>query len=122
MTNRPFSIFILSAVFLWLMPLGAFIKPSQEATVCGGLRAFHMCTCFKGKIDPNRVGAHGRAPLLTSSDFGQNAKSSSSGGDTDPLPLKSVYEPAFSASDFFMNSPVFSYPLVRQAVFRPPIF
>ncbi len=28
----------------WILPLGAFIKPSQEKTACGGARAFHMCT------------------------------------------------------------------------------
>lgn len=30
--------------FLWIQPLGAFIKPSAEATACGGNRAFHMCS------------------------------------------------------------------------------
>lgn len=30
--------------FMWIQPLGAFIAPGQESTVCGGQRAFHMCS------------------------------------------------------------------------------
>jgi hypothetical protein len=30
--------------FVWLLPLGAFIKGSMEKIACNGQRAFHMCT------------------------------------------------------------------------------
>jgi len=29
--------------FTWLLPLGVFIKPSQEKTACGGQRAICLC-------------------------------------------------------------------------------
>ena len=32
-----------AAFFLWIVPLGVFIRPSQEGKTCGGKRAFHMC-------------------------------------------------------------------------------
>ena len=35
--------FIVIAFFIWLLPLGVFIKPSQEKTACGGQRAICMC-------------------------------------------------------------------------------
>jgi len=38
------SLFSAFTIFLWIMPLGAFIKPSEEKVTCGGNRAFHMCT------------------------------------------------------------------------------
>ena len=34
---------VVPTVFLWVMPLGAFITPSQESTVCNGMRPMHMC-------------------------------------------------------------------------------
>ena len=37
---------ILSAIvlyFIWIIPLGAFIKPSQEKFACGGKRAICLC-------------------------------------------------------------------------------
>lgn len=37
-----------TALLLWVLPLGAFIRPSQEKTVCGGKRAFHMCSSMSG--------------------------------------------------------------------------
>lgn len=30
-------------LFIWILPLGVFIKPSQEKSACGGLRAVCMC-------------------------------------------------------------------------------
>ncbi len=37
-------LFLLSIFILWLLPLGYFIKPSQENMVCGGQRALCMCS------------------------------------------------------------------------------
>lgn len=38
------ALFSAACVFLWILPLGAFIRPSQEKTACDGKRAFHMCS------------------------------------------------------------------------------
>lgn len=48
---RLFSLFLSVALSAWLLPLGAFIKPSQEKIACGGNRAMHMCSMN----DPARV-------------------------------------------------------------------
>jgi hypothetical protein len=37
-------------MFLWVLPLGNFIKTSQEKSACGGGRAMHMCTMGMGKV------------------------------------------------------------------------
>ena len=53
---RPISILLAASIFLWVLPLGAFIQPSQEKMACGGNRAFHMCSCAtdgaQAKKDP----------------------------------------------------------------------
>jgi hypothetical protein len=41
---------ILMFVFVsWLLPLGVFIKPSQEKIFCGGQRAICLCSHMKTK-------------------------------------------------------------------------
>src|SRR5208283_4955065 len=35
--------------FIWLLPLGIFIKPSQEKVACDGQRAICMCHAFVPK-------------------------------------------------------------------------
>lgn len=41
--SRLKSIFILIAFVLWIVPLGAFIRASDEKKVCGGQRAICLC-------------------------------------------------------------------------------
>lgn len=41
---RSVSPLLVVCFFAWILPLGAFIRPSQEKAACGGNRAFHMCT------------------------------------------------------------------------------
>lgn len=47
--RKTVAVFSVFALFLWILPLGSFIKPSQEKTACGGSRAFHMCTMGMGQ-------------------------------------------------------------------------
>ncbi|MFA5117446.1 MAG: hypothetical protein WC695_01180 [Candidatus Omnitrophota bacterium] len=35
--------------FIWILPLGVFIKPSQEKLVCGGQRAICLCGSRPGQ-------------------------------------------------------------------------
>jgi hypothetical protein len=44
------SSIILILFFIWLLPLGVFIKPSQEQVVCGGQRAVCMCSHIQVKV------------------------------------------------------------------------
>ncbi len=76
--------FLTICLFTWLLPLGTFIKPSQEKTACGGKRAFHMCSMMQGKADPN---PSSKISFSSASDSGQGAKSSAGGGD-DFLPAR----------------------------------
>ncbi|HTL70136.1 MAG TPA: hypothetical protein VL404_02475 [Candidatus Eisenbacteria bacterium] len=50
--RRATAFVALWALAAWVLPLGAFIKPSMEKIACGGHRAFHMC-CSMGKIAPS---------------------------------------------------------------------
>lgn len=43
MMKKAAATFSAITILLWVMPLGAFIKTSQEKTACGGSRAMHMC-------------------------------------------------------------------------------
>jgi hypothetical protein len=75
--RKVVSLFITLAVLVWLMPLGAFIKPSEEKSACGGKRAFHMCSMMQAKADPNPS----TTPVFQSaSGFEHQAKSQASGG------------------------------------------
>ena len=35
--------------FIWILPLGAFIKPAQEKTACNGRRAICLCSHLVAK-------------------------------------------------------------------------
>ncbi len=41
--------------FIWLLPLGIFIKPSQEKVACDGQRAICMCHAFIPKVSANAI-------------------------------------------------------------------
>ena len=112
--RRSLSLFSLVGFCLWMLPLGAFIKPSQEKTACDGKRAFHMCSMMSGKIRP---ASSGRVALAAASHFGPGAKSSAAGGD-DFLPVSKNFVHASAcrmqtASSFFspyLYSPAPQYP------------
>jgi hypothetical protein len=81
---RSVSAFTAVCLCLWLMPLGAFIKPAQEKLACGGKRAFHMCCAMSGKAPAKAAGTGLSAP---GSQTDRGAKASASGSD-DFLPLE----------------------------------
>jgi len=70
---RIFSTIILLAFFIWILPLGAFIKISQEGRICGGQRAICLCS-VNFHVKPSKS----LKPVLTN--VGQVSKESSSGG------------------------------------------
>jgi hypothetical protein len=41
--RRALATFLLLGFVLWILPLGFFIKPSQEKIACDGQRAICMC-------------------------------------------------------------------------------
>ena len=60
---------------LWILPLGYFIKPSQQKTFCDGQRGMCMCTMFMVKKAPSHSPNQISMPSPSS-----NHESSSSGG------------------------------------------
>jgi len=47
---RRFIVFLTALLFfIWILPLGVFIKPSQEKLACNGQRLICLCS-LKGKM------------------------------------------------------------------------
>jgi hypothetical protein len=60
MADMKFTAIILSFLFLiWLLPLGVFIKPSQEKIACAGQRAVCMCSSTQVKVKANPLESNG---------------------------------------------------------------
>lgn len=71
------GIFSLTALlfFIWILPLGYFIKPSQEKIACDGQRAICLCSQKQAKTKSSPISGYG---LKASSDA--NKETSASGG------------------------------------------
>jgi len=76
---RSVSSLLVVCVFVWILPLGAFIKPSQEKTACGGNRAFHMCTMAMSQTQKNP--GPQKISFTSASGVEKTNKSASSSGD-----------------------------------------
>jgi hypothetical protein len=72
---RFFWLLILVCFFVWLLPLGVFIKPSHEQTACGGQRA--ICLCSHSLV---KSSAHDAGKIAFSSSSGAHKERSLSGG------------------------------------------
>jgi hypothetical protein len=117
---RLSSIVTILCFFLWILPLGAFIKPSQEDTACGGKRAFHMCMCSMGmgKIRPSE--STQKISFANASDFGHQGKSSA-GASGDDFLLDIVNRDQKSlASKHFLTAFHRTSQTYPRPVFHPP--
>lgn len=87
MDTHSFSVFRMTAacatvaVLAWVLPLGAFIKPSQEKTACGGKRAFHMCSSMGTSSAPMTASSGTVAYANASSDLQKTSKSATGSSD-----------------------------------------
>ena len=52
---RLISALVLLIFFIWILPLGVFIKPSQEEKACNGQRAICLCSHLIAKQKDARV-------------------------------------------------------------------
>lgn len=78
--KRLFSFVTVVCFSAWLLPLGNFIKPSQEKTACGGDRAFHMCSMMApAQIDDNS--SAGKVSFTSASGVEKTQKSPASAGN-----------------------------------------
>lgn len=62
--------------FIWILPLGFFIKPSQEASACGGQRAVCLCSHTDAKAAKAKVAGFG----FQQGGASANKEAASSGG------------------------------------------
>ena len=74
--QRAVSSLLVIFFILWILPLGYFIKPSQEKTVCDGQRAMCMCSVhFAHKSPSNTLGG-----ISTANPNGNKEAPSNGGG------------------------------------------
>lgn len=104
------SSFLTLALLLWVLPLGAFIKASQEKTACGGGRAFHMCAAM-AKVHAGS----GKVSIASSSSAEKTQKSASSSGN-DLLLGRTPLNSFETSSRFFEDAVV----PVRSSFFHSP--
>ncbi|MCA9396029.1 MAG: hypothetical protein KC649_02570 [Candidatus Omnitrophica bacterium] len=94
--NKIICAFSIVAIFMWTLPLGAFINPADQKIVCGGNRALHMClTGFTG----NENKTNGQKIFFTNGWSGQQTAKApgSSSGSSFLMPAKMIsgHGPAF---------------------------
>ena len=113
---RLTSLIATTCFVLWILPLGAFIKPSQEKIACDGKRAFHMCSMSMGKVNPE---PSSKVTFTNTNSSEQGPKSSASGGD-DFVAVsqgRSSLESNFRHYDFSL---LFAYSYFRDSIDPPP--
>ncbi len=111
--KRITALFSLVTVILWLMPLGAFIKPSQEKTACDGKRAFHMCSMMAQTSEKSDT-----VSITVPSGAGSGARSAVSGDDA-ALP-DGFASLAFKKHKVFLFSHRSYYTSPSSEIFTPP--
>ena len=74
--QRAVSSLLVIFFILWILPLGYFIKPSQEKVACDGQRAICMCCCHMFKKTSNSPGK----VMLSGATQGTSKEAPSSGG------------------------------------------
>jgi len=94
--KRWLASFLVIGFILWIMPLGYFIKPSQEKLACDGQRAMCMCCMMKPKVSDKAMEAGINLKVASSS----NKESSSGGGNYFTSARSTVALNALSSSIF----------------------
>jgi hypothetical protein len=100
--SRLTSVLTLILFLLWIMPLGAFIDPSNEDKACGGQRAICLCAHLLKKSEDRSAGKN---ILIVAPTF---AKESISGGNAayDSIAqTKNIPNLTFSAHQFNSAEP-----------------
>jgi hypothetical protein len=104
------SFLILSFIF-WILPLGFFIKPSQQKLACDGQRAICMCHAFVPKMNDKAM----EAGLVIKSAPGPNNENPSSGGSyfisAKPVLALNLKFPSFFENQYFCYKNPFLAPL-----------
>jgi hypothetical protein len=75
--KRTLALFLALSFILWILPLGYFIKPSQQKIACDGQRAMCMCHAFIPKMTDKAM----EAGLVIKSAPGTNHENPSGGSN-----------------------------------------
>ncbi|MDO8580748.1 MAG: hypothetical protein Q7S13_04645 [Candidatus Omnitrophota bacterium] len=76
--KRNIALSLIVLFFVWILPLGVFIKPEQEKQACNGQRAICLCSSHLAKntdqtavkiFSPGSAHAHEKSPSGSSHDF-----------------------------------------------------
>lgn len=110
------SAFVSLTIFLWILPLGNFIKPSQEKVVCDGQRAFHMCS-MGNLVDSESEDS--RVKFTNPGNVTEKAKTSGSAG-TQLLPQNVLNFFPPSGFEFMETNNKFYYPHHSFPIDHPP--
>jgi hypothetical protein len=115
--KRVLSAAAACAVFVWILPLGVFIRPSQEGAACHGKRAFHMCAMARGKADLARSGG---VAFTAASGLEKEPRAPAASGDPSFTTGDGGRDPAPEFRKARPPSPAFRPFLLARPVFHPP--
>lgn len=100
MLKRCFSFFTVLLFFIWILPLGVFIKPSQEKQACDGQRAICLCSHLLAKQAAKAAGKI----LLKNGASSSTQKESSGGVSHDFLVMNDRRDPILQAYPYKVTS------------------
>jgi hypothetical protein len=101
------------------MPLGVFIKPSQEKMACDGKRAFHMCSMMTPEAAAHAAKSNRISFTSQASGLEKHAKAQGAGGDE----FLAAHRPLFHApASVFWPQESFVSPqsAYYSSLYRPP--
>ncbi len=102
--KRVYALVIIVLFFIWILPLGFFIKPSQEQVVCNGQRAICLCSHLTAKKTAKNAGEK----VYKGSEASQKEQNGSGGANHKFL----------SAQEYFQNhNQLYFYPRLKSSFF-----
>jgi hypothetical protein len=100
--QRPIQALITLLFFIWLLPLGIFIKPSAEKIACDGQRAICLCHFHQA---PTKKSSDSSTHPLWSQSTGSNKEANAKGDGSHPFQLSQIRQTVKTAQlNFFESS------------------
>ncbi len=113
---RVMCVIILLCFFIWILPLGAFIRVTDEQEVCGGQRAICLCSHHLAK---NKSSSHGKVVIVNPG--GVNKEAGSAGGPGHDFLLENRKDIANSSiSNYFEKIPNLYNLLISKSIDHVP--
>jgi len=93
---------LLTSFILWILPLGIFIKPSQEKFACDGQRAMCMCRVMMHKSSDKVI-----TGIVLKVGTSTNKENSSGGASNYFMSAKQIIVPNLKSTLFFKNQKLY---------------